>query len=80
MELEEADAVAVGEARTRRGDGPEDNDSGIELMIELADTVNDEDYQESATLAHTRGCAGSEGVSVIVHSVYDVEEARKETE
>ena len=45
-------------------------ESGLQLIVDIrgeSEEASDEDgYEESRTSAHTGGCAGSEGVSVVV--------------
>ena len=58
----------------------EDNDSGIETVVELVNTTDNEDFREPTTLAHTRGCVILEGASVIVCSAYRVKVDKRITE
>ena len=57
-------AETAGEEGISGVEGSEDNDSRIELVIELADTMDNEDERKPTTLAHIGRCAGSKGVSV----------------
>ena len=45
-------------------------ESGLQLIVDIrgeSEEASDEDgYEESRASAHTGGCAGSEGVSVVV--------------
>ena len=59
MDLDEVEPIW--EAGISGVEDSEDNNSRVELVVELADTTDDEDKQKPTTLAHTEGCAGSEG-------------------
>ena len=54
MNLEEPGTIK--EAGTSVVEGPEDNDGGLNLVIELTASTDDEEYWRLETLAHTGVC------------------------
>ena len=57
-----------------RGDAG--SEEGLQLIVDIrgnSESASDEDgYQAFGTSAHTGGCAGSEGASVVVYSAHYV--------